>query len=167
MIVDNKRIEKLIICIGLTLILLGICMSVDYATDYIDNDIITVPNQTIDNMNITNVTYLNGTHYALDNDTGVAKLHKIVVEKPKHSIIAMTGKPSCSRCARNHIPYKWFTKKYINYCPNCGHYNCLGNKHKRGSVHEQEITCFRCDSDFCVYCGKEKYSWSKVQLRKV
>lgn len=154
------------ISIGLVLILLGICMSVDYATDYTENNEVIVANQTLNMSNFTNATYLNGTHYALDKDSGIAKLHKVVVEKPKYPLITMTGKPSCTRCARNHCSYTWRTKTYINYCPNCHHYRTLGNKHKRGSTHEQEITCFHCDSDFCVNCGKEKYSWSNKYLRR-
>ena len=86
--------------------------------------------------------------------------------KPKYHTITMTGKPSCTKCARNHIPYRWFTRSYINYCPNCHHYGTLGNKHKWQSRYEQEISCFRCDSDFDIYCGKEKYSWSNVYLRR-
>lgn len=164
MIIDNNRIRNLLIGILIVLILLTVCTSVDYATNYTNNDsIIASDNQTI---NMTNVTYLNDTHFALMKGSGVAKLNNVVVEKPKHKTITMTGKPSCSRCARNGCAYTWRTKTYINYCPNCHHYGTLGNKHKWGSRHEKEITCFRCDSDFCINCGKEKYSWSGVYLRK-
>lgn len=164
MIIDNNRIRNLLIGIVIVLILLTVCISVDYATNYTNNDtIVAVNNQTI---NMTNVTYLNDTHFALMKGSGVAKLNNVVVEKPKHNTITMTGKPSCSRCARNGCAYTRRTKTYVNYCPNCHHYNCLGNKHKWASRHEKEITCFRCDSDFCINCGKEKYSWSSVYLRK-
>ena len=157
MIKDNTK--TLILGIIGVLLLLSICVSVDYA------DEITV-NQTIENN--TNCTLVNGTHYSHEiiHENGVAHIHKVVIEKPKYPLITMRGKPSCSRCYRNHCSYTWRTKTYINYCPNCHHYGTLGNKHKWGSTHEQEITCFRCDSDYCVNCGKEKYSWSKVYLRK-
>ena len=116
-----------------------------------------------------NVTIINGT-YILDNNSGIAKTDgKIYVDKSiekEKPTITMTGKPSCTKCARNHCAYTWRTKTYLNYCPNCHHWNCLGNKHKKGAVHEKEITCFRCDSDFCVNCGKEKYSWSHKYLIK-
>lgn len=82
-------------------------------------------------------------------------------------IITIVGKPSCTECMRNGIPYEWYEMSYVNYCPNCRRYGTLGNKHKRNSRHEQEITCFNCDSDFCIHCGKEKYSWSDVHLIKV
>ena len=164
MVIDNKRIKKLILAIAIVLLLLCICVSVDYASD---NDTIVVENnQTINLTNIKNVEVLNDSHYIFVNGSGTAKLNNVVVEKKKVPVIGMTGKPSCSRCSRNGVPYRWFTKKYVNYCPNCHHWNCLGNKHKRGAVHEKEITCFRCDSDFCICCGKEKYSWSRVYLRK-
>ena len=115
-----------------------------------------------------NVTIINDT-YILDTDTGIAKSDgKIYTDKSvkKKPTITMTGRPSCTKCARNHCAYTWRTKTYLNYCPHCHHWNCLGNKHKRGAIHEKEITCFRCDSDFCINCGKTKYSWSNVYLSK-
>ena len=121
--------------------------------------------------NFKNATIINNSQYAtLDKNSGIAVSDgKVYTEKPKKQKIrniTMTGKPSCTRCARNGCAYTWRTKTYKNYCPNCHHYNCLGNKHKWSSRHEQEITCFSCDSDFCVNCGKEKYSWSKAYLKK-
>ena len=141
-------------------------MSVDSA-----DESITVKNDDkplSDNFSKTdNAVMVNGTYYVLPNGSGKA-VHdgKVYTEKPKYNTITMTGRPSCTRCARNGCSYTWRTKTYVNYCPNCHHYNCLGNKHKRGAVYEKEITCFRCDSDFCVNCGKEKYSWSRVYLHK-
>jgi len=157
-ITDNFK-ALLLMILGV-LLLLSVCIGVDYADEPITVE--------AEPMNTSNCTVVDGVHYdnRIINGTGVAKVHKIVTEKPKYPLITMTGKPSCSRCYRNHCSYTWRTKTYINYCPNCHHYNTLGNKHKWGSTHEQEITCFRCDSDYCVNCGKEKYSWSKVYLRK-
>lgn len=136
------------------------------ALDSADEDISV--NQSM--VNVTNTTLVGGVHYddkiVGKNVSGIAKVHKVVHIKPYYPVITMTGKPSCSRCARNHIPYKWFTRSYVNYCPNCHRYGTLGNKHKYGSRYEQEITCFHCDSDFCVYDGHEKYSWSDVYLRR-
>lgn len=152
------------VSIGLVLILLGICMGVDYATDYNENDTITVTNQTMDINGITNATYLNGTHYVLDNNTGVAKLHNIVVEKPKYPIVTITAKPSCG-CGK-HYSYRWRTKSYINYCPHCHRYGVLHNAHKWQAKHEQELTCRHCGADYCGNCGKEKFSWSRYYLRK-
>lgn len=123
-----------------------------------------------------NVTIINDT-YILDENNGIAKTDgKVYTDKSvkntnesvkkKKPTITMTGRPSCTRCARNHCSYTWRTKTYLNYCPHCHHWNCLGNKHKNGAIYEKEITCFRCDSDFCVNCGKTKYSWSNVYLLK-
>ena len=136
----------------------------DYADD--SNDVIVANNTTQYNMS-GNATYIDGVYCILPENSGVAVSDgKVYTEKSKYQKISMTGKPSCTRCARNGCAYTWRTKKYINYCPNCKHYNCLGNKHKWQSRHEQEITCFKCDSDFCVNCGKEKYSWSHKYLTK-
>lgn len=158
---DN--IKNLLLGILIVLFLLSICVTVDYA----DDTITVTENQTVDkNINSSGIIVLNDTYYAGEKE-GVAKIQSVVTEKHKLPMITMTGKPSCSRCARNHIPYKWFTRSYVNYCPNCNHYKTLGNKHKWGSRYENEITCFRCDSDFCIYDGHEKYSCSKKYLRRV
>ena len=121
--------------------MLSVCVSVDYA----DDNITVTANQS--QVNVSNCTEIEGVHYdtKVVNGTGIAKVHRIVHIKPHYPIITMTGKPSCSRCASNHIPYKWFTKSYVNYCPNCHQYNTLGNKHKYGSRYEKEISCFHCD----------------------
>lgn len=110
----------------------------------------------------------NGSSVAVNSSLGMIKVKSsdLVHIEPKYSTITMTGKPSCSRCARNHCSYTWRTRTYVNYCPHCHRYNVLGNKHKWESRHEKEITCFYCDSDFCVNCGKTKYSWSRVYLRR-
>lgn len=144
-------------------LLLCVCVSVDYA----DDDITVTANQT--NLSVSNCTEIGGVHYddvIVNRSRGHIVNYNVVSVKPKVPVITMTGKPSCSRCSRNHIPYRWFTRSYVNYCPNCHRYGTLGNKHKYGSRYEQEITCFHCDSDFCVYDGHEKYSWSNKYLRR-
>lgn len=166
MVIDN--IKNLLFGIFIVVLLLCVCVHFDYADDTIvaKNESLKFPkNVTVVNKSAEKVSIV--------KHDGKVYTDKSVKDKPKPkkkkklATITMTGKPSCSRCARNHIPYRWFTRTYVNYCPNCHHYNCLGNKHKSGSVYEQEITCFHCDSDFCVYDGKEKYSWSNVYLRRV
>lgn len=142
------------------MVLFGILVGVDYATNYNGNDTITVTNQTIDVKGITNATYLNGTHYALDNDTGVARLHKVVVEKPKYPLISMWAKPS----VRSRYAYRWYYRTWVNYCPNCHRYNSLLKNPK--SVPEREFTCKHCDSDFCGVTGKEKMGYSHKYLRR-
>lgn len=158
----TDKIKALLLAILGVLLLLSVCVSVDYA-----DPIITTENHS--QMNTSNCTLIGGVHYddmIINRSNKHIENYNVVVEKPKYPTITMTGKPSCSRCYRNHCSYTWRTKTYINYCPHCHHWNCLGNKHKWGSRHEQEITCFACDSDFCVNCGKTKYSWSNVYLRR-
>ena len=157
-IADNTK--KLINWIIIVLILLTLCVAVDYATN------ITVSNlNESKDINLTDTVRINDTHYVIDKDTevGVAKLNKVVVEKPKLPTITITSKPSCG--CRNS--YRWHTRTYVNYCPYCHRYNVLTNLHKYPARHEQEISCSRCRADFCGVCGKEKYSWSRKYLRKV
>ena len=136
--------------------LLCVCVSVDYAA----NDTITA---NVSEMNVTNCTVIDGVHYdnrIISKDKGVAKLHKVVTVKPKLPLISMWAKPSV-RCG---YPYKWYYRTFVDYCPNCRHYNAL-LKNPKG-VPENEYTCRFCDSDFDGVVGKEKYSWSKVYLRR-
>ena len=143
----------------MVLLLLTVCISVDYA----DDNITIASNKTVEqnmNINASETILVNGTHYSIDNETGIAKLQNVVTEKPKYPIIGMWAKPSCG-C--NHR-YTWHYREFINYCPNCGHYGTL-RKNPKG-VPEKEYTCHRCSSDWCGCCGKEKYSWSRVYLRR-
>lgn len=158
-----KKMKKIATILFISIFLL-LSLSADTAEK--TDDVITNINSSNNLQSISKDVIINDT-YVLPKDAGIAKSDgKIYTDKSVKPIITMTGKPSCTRCTRNHCSYTWRTKTYVNYCPNCKHWNCLGNKHKRGSVHEKEISCFRCDSDFCVNCGKEKYSWSKVYLSK-
>lgn len=129
-------------------LMLSICISVDSAS----NETITVNNTTLDfNDSFIEV---NGSFYSSEKDIGVAKFHKVVTEKTKIPIITCYGKPTCYTCWKNHRKYQWYKKSYINYCPNCKRYGTLRNNPKR--VKDGEITCSRCDCDFCVYCGRDK-----------
>lgn len=136
------------------LLLLSICVTVDYADETITADNLTAK-QVCEKFNRSDVIIVDDTQ-----DAGVAKLQKVVTEKPKIPIIGMYAKPSCGCRYR----YTWHYREFVNYCPNCGHYGTL-RKNPKG-VPEKEYTCHRCSSDFCGCCGKEKYSWSKVYLKK-
>lgn len=143
-------------------VLLVCCMGIDYA----DEDISVTVNQS--QVNVSNCTEIDGVHYdnkiVKSNSTGIAKVHKIVHIKPEYPTITMTGKPSCS-CGRKYS-YRWYTRTYVNYCPYCHSYGTLYNAHKFQARFENEITCKKCGSDWCIVCGKEKYSWSKRYLRR-
>lgn len=153
-IADN--IKKLLFMIFLVLLLLGVCIHIDYAANESDM-IIAANNQTLQ----TNCTLVNGTHYSNNLINGSAIMVK-ASEKVhyEHSLIGMYAKPSCG-CRHS---YTWHYREFVNYCPNCGHYGTL-RKNPKG-VPEKEYTCARCSSDFCGVCGKEKYSWSNVYLKK-
>lgn len=160
MIKDN--IKGLLFWIFVVVVLLVCCMAIDYA----DEDISVTVNQS--QVNVSNCTEIDGVHYdnkiVESNSTGIAKVHKIVHIKPKYPTITMTGKPSCS-CGRKYS-YRWYTRTYVNYCPYCHRYGTLYNAHKFQARFEKEITCKKCGSDWCIVCGKEKYSWSKRYLRR-
>ena len=154
MIIDN--IKALLLSIIFVLLLLSVCAGVDYA----DEDI--TVNQTINND--TNCTLVNDTHYSHEiiHENGVARIHKVVVEKPKYPIVSMWARPSV-RCS---LPYKWYYRSFIDYCPHCKRYGVLYNAHKWQARHEQEWTCRRCGADYDAVIGKEKYSWSHYYLRR-
>ena len=160
--------KKLLIGILIVLLLLSICVTVDYA----DNTTIDNFNDSVKQINTTNVTVLNGTSYVELNDNKsyfVAKnSDKVYIvkekskEKTKIPIVTITSKPSCG-C---NYGYYYHTRSYIDYCPHCHHYNVLRNVHKWQARYEQELTCTNCGADYCGCCGKEKYSYSRVYLRK-
>ena len=159
--------RKLLGAIFVVTLLLMVCVSIDYA-DNISNDTITNINSStlqIDNSKFIMVN--NSSVVAVDDKASriIGKnsdvIHKV---KPKYPVIGMYAKPSCG-C---RYSYTWHYREFINYCPNCHKYGTLAKNPK--GVYEREYTCSRakggCDSDFCGVCGKEKYSWSRVYLRK-
>lgn len=157
---DNIN-KKLVAGIVIVSVLLIFCVAIDYADETITN----VNNHTVQKMP-KNVTVVNSS-YTLSKNTGMAvsdgKVYTDKNVKTKHAkkktpTITMWAKPSV-RCGYS---YTWHKKTFVNYCPNCKHYNTL-LKNPKG-VPEQEYTCARCDSDFCGVTGKEKYSWSRVYL---
>lgn len=143
------------------LLLLSLCVSVDYAS----ND--TINNINKSEMKESNCTLVNGTYYdnrILDQTQSkiksFGKIHKV------YPTISMYAKPSC-RCGK-YYKYTWHYREFINYCPHCHNYGTLVKNPK--GVPEREYTCSMkrggCDSDFCGNCGKTKYSWSNVYLRR-
>lgn len=154
--------KKLIIGIISVLLLLSVCITIDFA----DEPIIVTENQT--EINASNCTLIDGVYYdnkIVSNSKQHIKNYNVVTVKPKVPLISITAKPSCS-CGR-HYSYKWRTRTFVNYCPHCNRYNALVNKHKYPARHEQELTCKYDDCDYCGNCGKEKYSWSNYRLKKV
>ena len=140
--------------------LLGICISFDYAETITNkNDTLKTPNNTI----VVNNTKMD--KLVVTNHDGKVHIDESIKDKPKKKkkklpTISMWAKPSV-RCG---YAYKWYYRTFIDYCPNCHHYNCLLKNPK--CVPENEYTCAICDSDFDGVVGKEKYSWSRVYLRK-
>ena len=145
--------KDLIMSIFFVLLLLGVCASVDYA----DTNI----NCTLDNTDTCNISVNDTSKVLLVNESSHTIIHKSTDRiYTKYQTIGMYAKPSCG-C---RYGYYWHYREFINYCPNCGYYGTLRCNPK--GVPEREYTCCRCSSDFCGVCGKEKYSWSRVYLRR-
>ena len=154
-IIDN--IKALLLLILGVLLLLSVCVSIDYADDTITSEQI--------EPNVTNCTLINGVHYdnvLVNNSKSQIKSYKVVTVKPKYPTITITARPS----VRSGYAYRWYTTTWINYCPHCHRYGVLYNAHKYQARHEQELTCHRCGADYCGVVGKEKYSWSRTYLRR-
>ena len=137
------------------LLLLSVCVSIDYADDTITSEPI--------EPNVTNCTLINGVHYdnvIVNNSKNHIKSYNVVVVKPTYPTISMWAKPS----VRSGYAYRWYKKTFIDYCPHCHRYNVL-LKNPKG-VPEREYTCRHCGADYCAVTGKEKYSWSNYYLRR-
>ena len=134
------------------------------AIDYADDSVVVSANQS--QVNDTNTTVVGGVHYdeklVKNNSTGIAKVHRIVHIKPHYPVVSMWARPSV-RCS---LPYKWYYRSFVDYCPHCRRYNVLYNAHKYQARYEQEWTCRKCGADYDAVIGKEKYSWSSYYLRR-
>jgi len=64
-----------------------------------------------------------------------------------------------ARCSCGMSSYDYGTGTFIDYCPGCGHYNCL--YFEQGPYSGPAYTspeglwaCNFCDRDYCAKCGK-------------
>ena len=151
--------KDLIVAIFIVLLLLGVCVSIDYADDTITvkNTTVNVPKGAI----LVNNSSVVGLNESASTIVGRSS-DKIYTVKQKYPTITITARPS----VRSKYAYRWYTTTWIDYCPHCHRYNVLYNAHKYQARHEQELTCRRCGADYCGVVGKEKYSWSHYYLRK-
>ena len=166
--------KDLLFGIVIVLLLLGVCVSVDYADDSpinnIKNSPLEIHNKSVKVVNKSSFVDVNdkGSYFVAN---GSDKIHTIRTKKvkknkkkPKKTLptVTITAKPS----VRSGYAYKWYTTTWIDYCPHCNRYGVLYNAHKYQARFEQELTCRRCGADYCGVVGKEKYSWSNYYLRK-
>jgi len=101
-------IKCLLIGIFIVIVLLAICVSVDYA----DEDIIVTANQS--EVNVTNCTEINGVHYdtvIVNRSKGHIKSYNVVSVKPKYPTISMWAKPSCG--CRNSYRWQYVVRRNI------------------------------------------------------
>ena len=152
---------KLLSGIVFVLILLALCVAVDSA----DESIVINESTLADNVPNGAILSNNSTIVAVNNRSSiiVAK-HSDVIHtiKPKYPIVSMWARPSV-RC---NLPYKWYYRSFVDYCPHCHRYNVLYDAHKPQAKYEHEWTCRRCGADYDAVIGKEKYSWSHYYLRR-
>ena len=163
------RFHKTIInMIFIVILLLALCIAVDYATNATNETTVTNMDQA-DSVLLNDSIVVNDTYYvSLCEDEGNAKFQKVVTVKPKVPTVTITCKPSCG-CGR-HSTYIWRTRTFVDHCPHCHKYGTLRNVHKWQARYEQELTCDPklggCGADYCGNCGHEKYSYSKYYLRR-
>lgn len=65
------------------------------------------------------------------------------------------------------LPYQWTFEEWFDYCPACGHYDCLLINPK--GVPESELTCSRCGADYCGVTGLDKGGgrWRVIRPRRI
>ena len=148
----------MLLIIGLFLI----CIGLFYIIGESNADMVTIDGNMI--VDISNTTIVdNGSDGWATTDGKVystkRKDNKTKKKSKKLPTISMWAKPSI-----RGYGYSWHKVRFIDYCPNCKHYNAL-LKNPKG-VYEREYTCKYCDSDYCAVTGKEKFDWSKVYLLK-
>ncbi len=146
--------KKLLVAIAIVLLLLGVCVSVDCASD-----VIVSGNKTL---NVPNGTVVVNDSDAVVVDSKLSVIHCKSKVYYVHPVVSMWARPSV-RC---NLPYKWYYRSFVDYCPHCKRYNVLYDAHKPQAKYEHEWTCRRCGADYDAVIGKEKYSWSHYYLRK-
>lgn len=81
-------------------------------------------------------------------------------------IVSTNYYPTCSCCTG--VPYQRYQKSWRNYCPICGASGTLGVIPKSS---DGEVTCLMsrggCDSDYCCYCGGEKWYYPACNQNKL
>lgn len=158
MIKDN--IKGLLLGIFIVVVLLSFCMALDSADEINNLNESRLPQ----NMPKDTIILDNGSNVAVNGSLGMIKVKSsdLVHIKKKYPTITITARPS----VKSGYAYRWYTTTWIDYCPHCHRYGVLRNVHKWQARYEQELTCTRCGADYCGVVGKEKYSWSKVYLRR-
>lgn len=108
----------------------------------------------LDTANAENTTvHKSGSYINLNNDSSVVTINTSDELHTVTPTITVWGKPSCQSCHKN-VPYRWYKRTWVDYCPHCHRYNCLLINPK--GVPEKELTCKYCDSDYDIFCGHDK-----------
>lgn len=129
----------------------------------------------------TNINYGKGEYFKAkllsDGEPVVGKTCSITVVKPDSKVtttvttkaattsnnaetITVSMRPSCAyHCGE----YKVHTTTFVKKCAFCGSTNLKINPKR---TYEGEITCGKCDADYCGVCGREKMYPSRARLTK-
>ena len=83
----------------------------------------------------------------------------LVIANVSASTITVTGMPS-----KSGYGYSWATTTWENYCPLCGAHGYLADNPK--GVVEGEVTCLRCDADYCSVTGLDKAHYVRGGLTR-
>ena len=158
MIIDY--IKNLLIGIFIVVALLVCCMALDSADEINNLNESSMPTHIPKGTIVLN----NNNTVAVNSSLSVIKVKSsdLVHIKPHYPVVSMWARPSV-RCS---LPYKWYYRSFIDYCPHCKRYGVLYNAHKYQARYEQEWTCRKCGADYDGVIGKEKYSWSHYYLRR-
>jgi len=162
MVIKGNNTKRLLLSITLVMFLLGTCGVVD-SVNSSEDTITNIKDRSLQ-INTSDKIIINGsTAIDLNNTSSVIepkKTDKIYTIKEKttkkirkYPTITVKGYPTCYTCWRTQR-YRKTQQTYINYCPNCRRYGTLRNNPKH--VQDGEITCSRCDCDFCCHCGRDK-----------
>ena len=153
MVIDNIRV--LLGWIFVLVLLLGVCITVDYADPTISNT-----GKSVDTNDTNQVFLLNESEANLTVSSS-DEVHTVPKEKKSLPIVSMWARPSV-RCG---LPYQWYYRSFVDYCPHCHRYGVLYDAHKPQARYEHEWTCKNCGADYDAVVGKEKYDWSSYYLR--
>ena len=82
---------------------------------------------------------------------------------PYNVVVTSQYVSATAKCSCGNGTYTYQTGTYLNYCPQCKHYGTLIRSTKNPE-YEGQWTCTYCDCDYCMQCGKEKMSGTKLWL---
>lgn len=81
---------------------------------------------------------------------GLVSCSLLIPHSVGYGVVEGDFKPSVASA----YEYTWYHRAWLDYCPACGHYDCLLVNPK--GVPESELTCSVCGADYCGVTGLDK-----------